>query len=204
MSASKGKNKCSECHHFQYSHRLSSEGGCRMCKCHRWHGPLEKAVKMSTAAYRERLAPVTPGAMCWEASLAAFGITVAHDESYRTPSWIHQRMNDNGWLLRLVKPSEIVPDVDDDSEDGLTLAVVMPHVTHGDWLLLTDRHVIAVRDDFVTDTMGEEKTVKRQVWRAYEVKAESVKPPVKCNCLDPAVFGHAPGHRQPRGFRGQL
>ncbi len=202
-NASKGKwNKCSECHHFQHSHRLASAGGCQVCRCRRYHGPLEKAQKTTTTAYRDWLAPVNPESMCWEASLGAFGIIVPHDEGFRRPTWLIGEMESHGWHVTEKRPNEVVPAASDG--DRITLAVLMPHVSTGSWLLVTRDHVIAVRDGAITDTMGTVQSVKRVVLMAYEVKTGNVNAPAVCACYDPVVFGHAPGHRQPVGMYGQL
>ena len=194
--------KCSECYHLKSGHRLASAGGCFFCECRRFHGPLEKASKMMTVAFRERLMPVKEDSMCWEASLAAFGIVVPHDDWFRQPPWILAQLEDAGWQVRTKQPSQLVPAAQ--ADDHVTLAVLMPQLATGDWLVLTHQHVIAVRDGDITDTAGTARTVKRRVWLVYEVmragaKIVSVAP--ACGCLEPLVFGHAPGHRWKRGMQ---
>jgi len=193
------KTKCSVCHHYKNSHQRASEGGCVMrCKCTRFHGPLENAVKMTTADYRSRLMAVEGDPMCWEAALAAFGIVTSHDDGFRRPEWITSQLEKAGWEVRVKSPATLLPE-SDEVPAAPTLATVMPYVTSGDWLLMTSHHVIAVRDGVVTDTTGTEATVKRRVWRACQVKRAGLPVPVQCGCFEPLVFGHASGHRWNRG-----
>jgi hypothetical protein len=187
--------ECGECQHRRSRHNSATADGCQWgaCSCRRFHGAFEKAMKLTTAAYRERLLPVADGAMCWEASLAAFGITVPHDDSFRRPAWVTGKLEENDWLVVRKLMSQLIPDAKDG--DAVTLAVLLPHLAVSSWLLVTPGHVIAVRDGDITDTVGQHSTVKRRVRLVYEVKPKGVKAPMPCGCLEPLVFGHAPGHR---------
>jgi hypothetical protein len=171
------------------------------CKCRRYHGALEEAAKMSTVAYRARLLPAEGKPRCWHAALALLGVTVPHEDRGRTAMWIKDRVLEAGRQVELVVPSDLVPEA---KAGNLTLAVVMPHVLTGSWLLFTKGHVIGVRDGIVADTMGLGETVKRRVEFAYRLKSNGPVAPVKCGCLDPVVFGHAAGHRQPLRRHDQL
>jgi len=143
-------------------------------------------VKLTTLTFREKLRLVDSEMMCWEATLAAFDVKVQHDECSRSIKWVLEQLTDRGWRYERVKTNTLTG-----GKVTPTLSVVIPRLI-GDWLLILDRHIIAVRDGVITDTAGKERTVKRRVMMAYQLTRPGY-PPVRlvdCQCADPLVFGH--------------
>jgi hypothetical protein len=180
-----------ECWHFRSAHRRAADGGCSChgCECTRFQGSLESQAKLTTAQFRERLAPVGEGVMCWEAAFAALGVTLPHDKKGRSTTWIQSKLEENGIGYEWLKPSQLVPGSSEKAD--FTLAVVLPKIEKGSWLVFTSGHVIAVRDGKVTDSVGESRSVKRRVEFVFKLKNVSFPMASTCGCFDPVAFGHA-------------
>jgi hypothetical protein len=145
-------------------------------------------AKLTTVMFRNRLKHVNSEMMCWEAVLDSFGVKIQHEERGQSIRWILNHLHEAGWNCKPVKLSEIVT-----SGTTPTLAVILPSlIPRDDWLLILDRHVIAVRDGIITDTAGRDRTVKRSITMIYKL-TPTAYPAIRlsCKCADPVVFGHA-------------
>ena len=147
---------------------------------------MSATVKVTTAGFRQRLRPVGNRAMCWEAVLASFGITVPHDEMARSPEWVLGQLAKGGWQCKHVPFAYLTG-----AHGPPTLAVLVSEVADGDWLLFLDKHVISIRDGVITDTAGQKRTVKRHVRLSYRlVPPGGLVVNHRCSCSDPLVFCH--------------
>jgi len=140
------------------------------CDC-RWFYPAGPwPEKMSTAEFRSRLLPLPAEySMCWGSVFNAFGVAYELKPGKSLPLFmIMKSIREAGWITDRVDLSTLVPL---DHRYECTLAVLLPKITSGNWVISVAGHVLCIRDGKITDTMGWDQTVKRHVRSLYQVSS---------------------------------
>jgi hypothetical protein len=169
-------NQCRCSHTWGDHYRHNGANGCYgstsglKCPCSRWRGQLTTLKKISTTEYRNRLTSVShrPSIMCWEAVFETFGVSyIPEPGKGKHAGEIAHALTTQGYLVQRNWLRDVMPAVTQDS--AYTLAHFTATHLAGDWLVFTASHVIALRDGFITDTVGASKTVARRIESVYSV-----------------------------------